>query len=157
VSPEEKGGGGGQSKVGASKSQFVHPSRILNKRKPLQTGCLVKKSASISDTASIANRPKISFPSRTGSPDLEPRPSTPSTPLCFGFLTSLFGIGFLIYYGFQTTWWAPLVLLAFGLLIYMPFSSLEVLTERFMPLQAWGLLSFVAVPVCAVLLIYFTP
>jgi hypothetical protein len=37
----------------------------------------------------------------------------------FGFFTSVFGIGFLIYYGFQTVWWAPLVLFALGLLVYI--------------------------------------
>jgi hypothetical protein len=75
----------------------------------------------------------------------------------FGFFTSLFGVGFLIYYGFQTTWWAPLVLFAIGMLIYIPFVLLERTTERLVPLQAWGLVSFVVVPVCAVLLIYYTP
>jgi hypothetical protein len=74
----------------------------------------------------------------------------------FGFFTSLFGIGFLIYYGFRTTWWAPLVLFSLGVLIYIPFSTLELVMERFMPLQAWGLMSFVVVPVCAGLLIWFT-
>jgi hypothetical protein len=75
----------------------------------------------------------------------------------FGFFTSLFGVGFLIYYGFRTTWWAPLVLFSLGLLVYIPFSRLELVAERFMPLQTWGLLSFVVVPICAGLLIFFTP
>ena len=75
----------------------------------------------------------------------------------FATLTSLFGIGFLVYYGFHTTWWAPLLLFAVGLLVYIPFTSLEASVEKFMPLQIWGMLSFIVVPVCAVLLIRFTP
>jgi hypothetical protein len=75
----------------------------------------------------------------------------------FAFFTSLFGIGFLIFYGVRTTWWSPIVLFAIGVLIYRPFSSLEQMTDMFMPLTRWGLLSFVAIPICAVLLIYFTP
>src|SRR6266511_1954084 len=75
----------------------------------------------------------------------------------FAFFTSLFGVGFLIFYGVRTTWLASLVLFALGLLIYIPFSTLELMIERVMPLPAWGLLSFITIPICATLLICFTP
>ncbi len=75
----------------------------------------------------------------------------------FAFFTSLFGVGFLIFYGFRTTWWASLVLFALGLLIYIPFLALESMIERIMPLTAWGLLSFITIPICGWLLVFLTP
>jgi hypothetical protein len=35
--------------------------------------------------------------------------------------------------------------------------SLERMTREFMPLAAWGLMSFAVIPICAVFLIHFTP
>ena len=75
----------------------------------------------------------------------------------FAFFTSLFGIGFLIFYATRTSWMASLALFAIGLLIYIPFVKFEMMVEKFMPLYAWGLLSFVVIPICGALLIHFTP
>jgi hypothetical protein len=72
------------------------------------------------------------------------------------FFNLFFGVGFLIYYAFRTTWWAPLILVALGLFVYAPMSSFRFMSDRF-AVTVWGLLSFVTVPICALLLIHFTP
>ena len=80
--------------------------------------------------------------------------------ICLGilaFFAVFFGVGFLIFYGFRTTWLAPLILIAVGLVMYGPLLMLERMTSKFMPRAVWGLLSFVVIPVCAVLLVHFTP
>lgn len=74
----------------------------------------------------------------------------------FAFVTSLFGIVFLIFYALRTTWWAPVILFILGLLSYIPFMILEGIVEKIVPLTIWGMLSFVAIPICAVLLVHFT-
>jgi len=71
----------------------------------------------------------------------------------FAFLTMVFGIGFLVFYGFSTVWWAPIVLFVFGILAYIPLGFLE----EIIPMWILGLLSFIVIPICGGLLIYFTP
>ena len=67
--------------------------------------------------------------------------------------TSMFGIGYLIAYGIMVCWWAPIVLFLIGLLAWWSVLFLE----RFIPLFVWGLVSFIAVPVCAFFLISAFP
>ena len=74
----------------------------------------------------------------------------------FAFFTWLFGLGYLVFYGFRTTWWPPLVIWTVGYLIYFPLLRFRLVTER-LPVAIWGLLSFAAIPICATLLIHFTP
>lgn len=71
----------------------------------------------------------------------------------FAFFTMLFGIGFLIFYGFSTAWWAPIVLFFFGLLAYIPLGFLE----EIIPLPILAFSSLIVIPVCAYYLIYLTP
>jgi len=76
----------------------------------------------------------------------------------FAFLTMVFGLGFLIYFGLKTAWWTPFILFVGGLLAYLPFTFLiETFTERFIHLQVWGAASFLAIPIIAYLLLKLTP
>ena len=68
----------------------------------------------------------------------------------------LFGFGFLVFYAFMTTWWTPLFLFTLGLFIYTPLSPLRLMHSRF-ALLVWGFSSFIVIPICAMLLIHFTP
>jgi hypothetical protein len=73
------------------------------------------------------------------------------------FFAMFFGVGFLIFYGIRTTWWTPLILVAAGLFTFGPLSLVERMTSIFISRAAWGLLSFAIIPICAALLVYFTP
>jgi hypothetical protein len=71
----------------------------------------------------------------------------------FCVATTIFGIAFLVYYGFQTVWWAPFGLFVIGLFAYIPLGFIE----HFVPLWILALCSFVVIPTCAALLVLFTP
>ncbi|MCX6968204.1 MAG: hypothetical protein NTZ46_10600 [Verrucomicrobia bacterium] len=75
----------------------------------------------------------------------------------FSILTSMFGMFFLIYYGFRTIWWHPFLLFGLGMIAYLPFSVIETWLDERIPVHAWGKLSFIVAPCCAVIMIYLTP
>lgn len=77
---------------------------------------------------------------------------SPAFQLAIGYFavaTSIFGFGFLIYYGYKIAWWAPLILFGLVVIAMIPVDILE----KFIPLKIWGLASFVAVPILGFLLI----
>lgn len=69
----------------------------------------------------------------------------------FTFITQIFGLVFLIYYGFQTTWWSPLLLYGLGLLSYLLLGFIE----NLIPIWILGASSFIVVPCCGFLMIVF--
>lgn len=71
----------------------------------------------------------------------------------FALITSLFGVGFLIYYGFKTLWWTPFALFGIGILAYFILGFIE----QLIPMWLLGLISFIVIPICGALLIYLTP
>lgn len=78
---------------------------------------------------------------------------------CLGFITFLtvaFTGGFFVYVGYRTTWWWPVVLYALGALVYVLLCRFSFIRSRF-AVSIWALASFLGVPICAVLLIHFTP
>lgn len=70
----------------------------------------------------------------------------------FSLLTSLFGVSFLIFYGFEKVWWAPFILFGVGLLAFIPLG----LIERLIPMWILGMASFIVIPVCGLLLFMLT-
>lgn len=73
--------------------------------------------------------------------------------MLFTFASSLFGMGFMIYYAFTVKWWAPVVLFCVGLVTFAPLMAIE----RLMPPWILSLLGFIFVPVCGVLMVLFLP
>jgi len=71
----------------------------------------------------------------------------------FALLTSIFGVGFLIYYGYKTIWWAPVSLFGIGVLAYFLLGFIE----QLIPMWLLGLLSFIVIPICGAMLIFLTP
>ena len=75
----------------------------------------------------------------------------------FSFFSSVFGIGFLIYYAIEVSWLASIGLFALGLFVYVPYAFFHSSIEKILPLQIWGGLSFVVIPICSATLLYQTP
>ena len=73
--------------------------------------------------------------------------------MLFTFVSSLFGVGFMIYYAVTVRWWAPVVLFCIGLLAFGPLLAVE----RFVPAPILSLVGFIFVPVCGVLMVVFLP
>jgi hypothetical protein len=71
----------------------------------------------------------------------------------FALTSMIFGLGFLIYLGFITKWWAPFVLGGVGMLTF----PLFVMIERWVSPYILSFLGFIVLPVCAILLIEFLP
>ncbi|MBP9826440.1 MAG: hypothetical protein KBF21_19585 [Thermoanaerobaculia bacterium] len=70
-----------------------------------------------------------------------------------GLLGVLTGLVFLIYYGWHTTWWAPLVVFAIGFFSF----SFSVFMERLLGAFTISLLGFIGWPVCAYYMFKFVP
>jgi len=71
----------------------------------------------------------------------------------FALITSVFGFGFLIYYGVKTVWWAPFALFGIGVTAYFLLGFIE----QIIPMWLLGLISFIVIPICGAFLIFLTP
>jgi hypothetical protein len=75
---------------------------------------------------------------------------------CLTLLTMAFTGGFLIFYGFRTTWYWPVMLFVVGLLFHAMLSKFNFVRSKDAALT-WSILGFLAIPTCVILLIHFTP
>lgn len=73
--------------------------------------------------------------------------------MLFMAVTSLFGIGYLVYYAVIVTWWAAIALFLIGLLAFLILGFIGV----FIPAWTLALASFVTIPLLAVYLMQTMP
>ena len=69
-------------------------------------------------------------------------------------LTTAFHVGFLVYFGYTTSWWNPLKLFELNYVALLPITALEVsITEHFPSFpRLLSLAGFVVIPLCAVVM-----
>lgn len=68
-------------------------------------------------------------------------------------LGMLTGVAYLIYYGWQVVWWAPIVIFVIGILAAM----LGFLIERIVGSMALSTSAFIGWPICAYFMFNFVP
>jgi hypothetical protein len=73
--------------------------------------------------------------------------------MLFMAVTSLFGIGYLVYYAFIVSWWAAIALFLIGLLAFLILGFIGV----YIPAWILALSSFVTIPLLAVYLMQSIP
>lgn len=73
--------------------------------------------------------------------------------IIFMSATSIFGIGYLIYYALSVAWWAAVVLFFIGLLVFVPLGFIGAV----IPSRILALASFIASPLLGIYLLRSVP